>query len=1228
MAQRTRNIAFDREVSVRFYADTGNRGNGADKHIPIGKTIIGVDEPRTFRGFMRPAFDWTGVRRILAARLWLRVSGAAHIDPMSGSGTTLVQKVTEEWTVRVGSSGEGVWATDTSTVYPGPATTAVNEASLTHAATEATWFSWDIRAIVEEWAPDSVLKFDGTPGEGEDIYGLRIKALDETTVGDSVEYHGLRQTANLRPYIELVYDDNLPPFAPTDVTPGTSGTDPTIHASAGANEVRVEGTFSDPDASDTMKWVNAQVFPATATDAAPGAPLQESTRDGTGSPPNLTGTGIRVGGRFFLYVYGLQPRTSYRLRVRTADASGATGPFTALSDGLFQTAYGLGAPGNLTWERGTIENPTIGATLVSPDATDYITASDIEVMYDPPAGGSVVLWAEGLTQQGGTATRLERDYSGTQLLIGQRIRFRLRLANRDGELSPWSAWTYVDIDAFSGARLTPGDPSTQIQTRTPSITITETSNFDGVRYRIYRSIDGALIYDSGQITGLSSGLTEVITLPADVLNWGDRPGIEVMVHPTAGSWPTEYGTRHELQINSLPAAPIVTITDGEGTTVDAAPDPPVISNVAAGSIDADSAVITWNTNPNANGQVEYGIGTGYGGVSTFQPAYAPAHSHTIEGLQAATLYHYRVRSTTPEGGTAISADFTFLTTGSSPTAPVISSVAVADITATSARITWTTNLPATSVVRYGLTTGYGSTASDPTFKTSHQIILTGLQSGPTYNYQVESVTADGGKDTEANATFATTSTVPVMGTPVVTAGSLQANSVRMTYTSDIATTGLIEYGPTTAYGQVIHDSDGLITAHEQDISGLAAGTLYHARAKGTTAAGAVGYSADMTFTTPTVVAVAAGIYGSGISASSKSDRTIGPGRNMERLSFRFKSHGGSMTSFVVQYRVGASGYSGGNYGRFRYRLYPCDHTAAHRPDESAAPLREFTIDVLTAIGQQADNSFMRRHTWSSAVTLTADTHYHLVVDNVDPNSATNYASLNCLHNGRVFVPRQPRFADVDFACLGLGSSYPSTFTDDPDHTPILDVTYADTTHDGQGYLRSSPSMWGTAGGTTRIRERITVTGGSKVITELWWRLIRLSGTGAPTLRLESGATTTGAGALVEEGVGVVQGGTSIPTGTLNGDPGLWVRYVLSTPRTLTNGSTYAIVVHAPSGTSFGSRMVGAADSSGASSDMPNSSLQFPDGTPQESTDSGTTWGVVESSTWDPHNDFPMYAKLQ
>ncbi|RMF72439.1 MAG: hypothetical protein D6744_16830, partial [Planctomycetota bacterium] len=97
------------------------------------------------------------------------------------------------------------------------------------------------------------------------------------------------------------------------------------------------------------------------------------------------------------------------------------------------------------------------------------------------------------------------------------------------------------------------------------------------------------------------------------------------------------------------------------------------------------------------------------------------------------------------GDTTVAANFSQL---SDVTPPVISNVVVTP-SATSAIITWTTDEPASSDYRYGLTGAYElGGVDDPTLTTQHSIAITGLSPQTPYFYVIGSTDAAGN-----NATF-------------------------------------------------------------------------------------------------------------------------------------------------------------------------------------------------------------------------------------------------------------------------------------------------------------------------------------------------------------------------------------------------------------------------------------------------------------------------------------------
>lgn len=109
------------------------------------------------------------------------------------------------------------------------------------------------------------------------------------------------------------------------------------------------------------------------------------------------------------------------------------------------------------------------------------------------------------------------------------------------------------------------------------------------------------------------------------------------------------------------------------------------------------------------------------------------------------------------------------------TGPTFSSISATNIQNSNATISWTTNEASSSIVEYGLTSGYGSSTTESdtvTLVTSHSVSLSGLQPCTDYNYIVKSNDVESNLGTSSNNTFKTSG----CGGGVVSVFVLQAMS--------------------------------------------------------------------------------------------------------------------------------------------------------------------------------------------------------------------------------------------------------------------------------------------------------------------------------------------------------------------------------------------------------------------------------------------------------------------
>src|SRR5262249_17657680 len=88
--------------------------------------------------------------------------------------------------------------------------------------------------------------------------------------------------------------------------------------------------------------------------------------------------------------------------------------------------------------------------------------------------------------------------------------------------------------------------------------------------------------------------------------------------------------------------------------------------------------------------------------------------------------------------------------------PTISNVAVGNTTPSSAAITWTTNIAASSQVEYGTSSSYGaSTSLDSSLSTQHSQTISGLTAATQYHYRVHSHVGSNPEALSGDLTFTT-----------------------------------------------------------------------------------------------------------------------------------------------------------------------------------------------------------------------------------------------------------------------------------------------------------------------------------------------------------------------------------------------------------------------------------------------------------------------------------------
>jgi hypothetical protein len=310
---------------------------------------------------------------------------------------------------------------------------------------------------------------------------------------------------------------------------------------------------------------------------------------------------------------------------------------------------------------------------------------------------------------------------------------------------------------------------------------------------------------------------------------------------------------------------------------------PVISAPSVSSITTTSATFGWTTDQAASSQVQYGTTAAYGSSSALNAFLSTIHSVTLTGLTAGTTYSYELVSVNSAGTVGTLGNLTFTTAaGATPAAPVSSPsgtpprveyVNFWGTTSSGITIAWSTNVPATTAVGYGVTTSLGQISSGQmSLAVSHGVTLTGLNSGTTYYFVAQSTDANGNTGYSsvysfttlgASSAVANTSALLVTSSGSASTGpgpqisyvqywGITGSGITISWSTNEPATTAVGYGPPGALSQITPVQTSLTNSHGVTLTGLAAGTTYSFIAQSADANGNVGYSATYTFTTSAI----------------------------------------------------------------------------------------------------------------------------------------------------------------------------------------------------------------------------------------------------------------------------------------------------------------------------------------------------------------------------------------
>jgi chitodextrinase len=201
------------------------------------------------------------------------------------------------------------------------------------------------------------------------------------------------------------------------------------------------------------------------------------------------------------------------------------------------------------------------------------------------------------------------------------------------------------------------------------------------------------------INSFTAGPSSVALGSPSTLQWSVSNATSLSINQSVG---TVTGLTSKVVSPVITTTYTLTATNAQGSVTSTAvvtvtaPVAPVISNLIGSNTTASSTTISWVTDHNSDGQVDYGVTAAYGSSSAVVDASPMTMSHTITltNLTPATLYHFHVKSKDSNNLTATTQDFTFTTLSLPlPPAPIIvsfSALPPSITTGGSSVLSWTT----------------------------------------------------------------------------------------------------------------------------------------------------------------------------------------------------------------------------------------------------------------------------------------------------------------------------------------------------------------------------------------------------------------------------------------------------------------------------------------------------------------------------------------------------------
>lgn len=491
----TKSWTVTKDGSGVISGDMVGEWNGGETNLPVGKLGAGTGKTSAMRTLVYAPVSFTGMDVIVSARLKLYLRHPGRYTDGVGSHDFVFRRKTADWAENsFGTNGGGdnsynYWSgtgADSFLLSYYDSTTQT-QVSLNADGTDKSVVTVDITDIVKQW-------FAGSKN-----YGIQIQATNETNPDYAIEFYS--RESSTKPVIEITYDTNSAPNAPTNLDP-TGG-----EIVSNGTSVTCSGTRSDPD-SDRGDYISAYQIALYKDDGV--TLVQDSGKVSITSKASTFSRTMSIGTR--------PANQYYKWKARTWDRYGAVGPWSALQRVKLNSKPNV--PTNLQVEKGSL-TPVFSGGFSDPDAGDSMTAVQIHVIRYV-SGVAQSLWTSSDIAQSGT--NWFATYSGTALAAGVEYRWQARTKDSNGAYSAWSAYQAWTPNDTTGPTQSPRTTIAgvayggKINDTTPDLTISFIDAFTDHEVYVYSDKAGTVQVFSSLPSAYAATNTKVITVTTTLVN--------------------------------------------------------------------------------------------------------------------------------------------------------------------------------------------------------------------------------------------------------------------------------------------------------------------------------------------------------------------------------------------------------------------------------------------------------------------------------------------------------------------------------------------------------------------------------------------------------------------------------------------------------------------------------------------------------------------------------------